>query len=271
MNSRVTTARPSLWGLGRKSISLQLSVLVLVALLPAFLATIWHLAQDRERDRRMAREHVSQLAANVASRLQARLDDYTKTLTLIAAQPTVRAMRAGECDPLIGSVVGLNPAFVTIGTRDREGHPVCSFVSDAATAEQMLQFPWFQPALESAGFSISDAFMAPKVVRWVSVLTMPIRDDAGAVSGIVALPLDLAALSEQVMKDVPDGVLVTVLDRRSQVVLRSHGLVGHLGRQMEQQRETLLAAVRTQPVGMIELNDVAKVARAKSANEALNK
>ena len=261
MDSRADSARLSLWGLGRRSIRLQLSVLVLAALLPTFVAAIWHLLQDRERDRRYALDQVNQLAASVSSRLQVQLDDYAVTLTLLADQPQVRSMQPGVCDPLISNFVRLNPEFVTMGTRDRQGRPLCTFRADPVGAERVRQYPWFQTALERSGFHASEAFLAPKAQRWVSMLTMPIRDDAGAVEGVVALPLDLSVLSQQVMKDVPGGMLVTVLDQQWQVILRSQDLRDQLAKPMVRQRDILLAAVRTNSAGMVELDDASGVRR----------
>ena len=89
------------WHLGRGSIRLQLTVLVLLVVLPTFGAILWHLVDERERDRRMAIDRVRQIADNVSARLSYQVGDYANTLTLIASQPRVRAMTPGQCDPLI--------------------------------------------------------------------------------------------------------------------------------------------------------------------------
>lgn len=253
--------RRSVWGLGRRSISLQLTVLVLVAVLPAFVASIWHLVDQREHDRRVATDQVRQIADNVSGRLLGQFSDYSNTLTLIAGQPLVRAMQPGTCDPLINNFVRLNPAFVTIGTRDRQGNPICTFLPDPPSREQLLQFPWFGPALEQDGFFASNAFFAPKVRRWVTVLTTPVRDDAGNKTGLVALPLDLLSVNQQVMKEVPEGALVTVVDRQSHIIMRSTGLRDFVGRSIAAQLDTAQDVVDTNQVGVFELQDQAGVNR----------
>ncbi|MEO7938968.1 MAG: cache domain-containing protein, partial [Burkholderiaceae bacterium] len=261
MDSRSQAARSWFWGLGRKSINLQLAVLVLVALLPALLAAIWHLVQDRERDRRVARDQVRQIAINVSSRLQGQLDDFAGTMTLLADQPQVRAMQPSLCDPLIGSLVRLNPDFAMIGTRDLDGKPICTFRPDPISAEQMRQSPWFRSALALSGFHASEALLSPKTQRWVTMLTTPIRDDAGAVVGVVTLPLDLSALNEAVMRDLPPGVLVTVLDQQWQIVQRSEGLSEQLSRRALQHRDSLQAAASANASGMIDLTGAEGVPR----------
>ena len=108
-------------GLGQRSVRLQLAILVLVAALPLFLVSIWHLLQGRDHDRTLAREQLQVLVDGTANRLQASLRDYAGTLSLIASQPLVKAMDVGRCDPLIDGFVRLHPEFVTIGTRDLQG------------------------------------------------------------------------------------------------------------------------------------------------------
>jgi len=255
MDSPAAFARRGFWSLGRRSIPQQLATLVLVAVLPAFFASIWHLLEERERDRRLAIDQVRQIADTTANRLQGRISDYVNTLTLIAGQPLVRAMRSGICDPLILSFVRLNPEFVTIGTRDREGNPICTFRPDPPDSAELLQFPWFAPALAQPGFYASDIFFAPRAGRWVTVLTTPVRADGGATQGMVALPLDLLTLNQQIMKDVPEGALVTVLDRQAQIIMRSVDLRSYLGRSIADQLAGVRDAVDANIVGVFELQD----------------
>ena len=249
------------WHLGRGSIRLQLTVLVLLVVLPTFGAILWHLVDERERDRRMAIDRVRQIADNVSARLSYQVGDYANTLTLIASQPRVRAMTPGQCDPLIESFARLNPEFVTIGTRDLQGNPVCTYLSEPPGREDMVQFPWFSAALQQDGFHAGNAFFAPKAKRWVTVLTMPVRDDAGQAQGLVALPLDLIMLNQQIMKDVPEGLLVTVLDRQSQIILRSAELRSFLGRSVAEQLASVRDAVESNRVGVFELQDQTGVNR----------
>ncbi len=261
MGGPVNKFSPSAWALGRRSIGQQLAVLVLVATLPAFVASIWHLLHERERDRQVAIEQVRQLADSTANRLLLGLDEHAKTLALIAEQPLVRAMEVGVCDPLIGGFVRLNPEFVTIGTRDLLGNPICTFRPDPPSRSELQRFPWFKPALDANGFQASDAFFAPLAGRWVTVLSTPIRDAAGRQQGLVVLPLDLLALNQSVMRDVPEHALISVLDREFQIILRSSELPARLAKPVIDELGTLRAAVGAQASGVIEISDAAGVPR----------
>ncbi len=221
-------------GLGRRSIRVQLAVLVLVAALPLFLLFVWQLVQTRDRDRAQALERIDLLLSGIQNRLQSGLADYASTLSLIASQPLVRSMDVGACDPLIKGFVRLHPEFVTIGTRDLHGSAVCTYLPNPPSREQMLGFSWFHPSTIAGQFQASDAFMAPLARRWVTVLTEPIRDDDENQIGIVALPLDLLALNQLIMREVPSGSLVLVLDRQNRILLHSSDASAWVSRPVEQ-------------------------------------
>jgi len=261
MGSPEASSRRPFWKLGRRPIGQQLAVLVLVATLPSFLFVIWHLVSDRERDGQLALDQVRQLADNAANRVQASLNDYANTLTLIAEQPLVKVMDPGVCDPLINSFVRLNPEFVTIGTRDLQGHAVCTFLASPPTGAQVVAFPWFQEALRAGTFHASDVFYAPLDRRWVTVLSTPIRNDAHAQIGMVVMPLDLLPVSQMVMKDVPSHVRVSVLDRQYRVMMRSGALSEMLSKPAALQLDVLRAAVQVSPIGFVEMRDEADEAQ----------
>lgn len=69
-------------------------------------------------------------------------------------------------------------------------------------------------------FSVGDAFYAAADKRWVSVLTQPIRDDAGRVAGLLVLPLDLLALNREVLTAGTGNALVAAGDRQGRIALR---------------------------------------------------
>jgi len=215
------TPKPAALDWGRKPIRLQLALLVLVLLLPAFGAAIWFLVEERNEARRAARDKVKLLVDSTADRIAANLRGHEALLEQIASQPLVRAMDAGTCDPLIDSMVRLHPEYLTIGTRDLQGNPVCTYRAEAPDARAMQAFQWFRDGLEIDAFRVGEAFMAPLARRWVAALTYPVRDAAGRRNGMVVLPLDLQKLGRTIMGAVPATAVVTVSDGQSNIVMRS--------------------------------------------------
>ncbi len=207
--------------LGRKTIRVQLALLVLVVVLPTFFVSIRYLLNERDEARQVARDQVKILVDQAADRLTASLRVHEVLLATIAARPQVRAMDSGFCGEVIDDYVRLHPEYITIGTRDLEGNPVCSYRPNPASRQQTFAAPWFQRALGSDKLSISDAFFAPISQRWVAVLTTPVRNDSGRRIGVVVLPLDLLTLNRLLLGAVPPNTVVTVTDRQSNILLRS--------------------------------------------------
>ena len=194
---------------------------MLAAVLPAFIVAIVYLVAERDEARQVARDKVKILVDNAADRLTASLRVHEVLLTTIAAQALVRAMAPGNCDAAIGDFVRLHPEYLTIGTRDLQGNPVCTYRPDPPSREQALSYPWFQQSLSGGKFHVSNLFFAPLAKRWVTILTLPVRNEAGQQNGMVELPLDLLALNQVLLGAVPNNALVTVTDRQSNILLRS--------------------------------------------------
>ncbi len=223
------------WLLGNRSIRTQLALLVLVAVVPLFVAALAHLANERVRDRDMALQHIRMLAENTADRVRARLDDYQASLALMANRPMVKSLDRGVCDPLISDYIRLDPQTLTIGTRDLDGNPVCTFRLQPPPRENFVAFPWFRQALDQGGFYASDVFLAPVPRRWSTVLTTPIRDGRGAPTGLVVLPLDLMSWNERIVRRVPSGAMVGVLDSQHRILLFSQDAPNWIGKPVSEQ------------------------------------
>jgi diguanylate cyclase (GGDEF)-like protein/PAS domain S-box-containing protein len=213
--------KPSALDLGRKTIRVQLALLVLALILPTFFVSIWYLLAERDSARQVAREKVKILVDNASDRVNASLRVHADLLTILSEQPQLRAMKGNSCGAVIEDYVRLRPEYVNIGTRDLQGNPVCGYETQPAPLEQASSHPWFRDSIRKRKFYASDVFFAPLSQRWLTVLTMPIRNDAGTQVGVLILPLDLLTLNHLLMEAVPDTAVVTVTDRSSNILLRS--------------------------------------------------
>ena len=242
MHSPSARQRSAGLDIGRRAIRQQLALLVLVVTVPLLLLLVWHLVAEREQARAIAREQVKLVLDGAAGRLEASLRANEAMLSMIAAQPLVRAMNPATCDPLVKDFIRLHPEYVTIGTRDLQGNPVCTFRPDAPGQQQVAAFAWFQQSLRSGKFHVGDAFFTPLARRWVTVVTAPVFDDNKRQSGIVALPLDLLALNQVVTASAPANLLVSVIDREFNMALRSTDPQAWIGKPVPGHVRTLMQA-----------------------------
>lgn len=208
-------------GARRWTIRQQLAAMAAAVLVPVGVVIISATVHSANQSRALAVRNIETLAAQTADRLVNVLDDRQRMLAAFAERPRVRALDPRNCDPGIADYVTLNPGHNTLGTRDRSGSIVCSFIANPPPASDVVGSAWFDGALRSGKFTASDAHFGRPTGQWVTVLTHPIRDEAGEVAGIAVLAVNLLRLGERVLKSAPDDTVIYVFDRRQQVLLRS--------------------------------------------------
>lgn len=117
------------------------------------------------------------------------------TLELVARHPAVRALDATQCDPLLTDLLRTGKRFSHLVTTTLQGDVVCS--AKPLPPGQTVNAgdkPWFQRALQAGKFSVGDTHTGPISGQWVTVLSLPIRDEQNQMLGLAHLTLDLAAL-----------------------------------------------------------------------------
>ncbi len=175
------------------SIRKQLLLLVLAVLLPMVAAiayTIYNNAQQRVAQARSAARVLAVVVAADVSRVVATNRDL---LIQLGKRPLIRAVNGSRCDPVLWEFHELFPRSANMTTIDIRGEAICSAVPQPGGKNVMVdQAPWFKRSLMENDLVVSDPFFGPITGRWVTVLTYPIRDDAGKKTGFLGLPLDLA-------------------------------------------------------------------------------
>ncbi|MBE0621404.1 MAG: EAL domain-containing protein [Burkholderiales bacterium] len=203
------------------SIRVWLILLVLAVVLPAAGLVAWYIDADSREARDGAYASVKRLAERTGADLGQLLRDDKQLLERLAARPLVRALDASKCDPLVGEYARLHPEFTTLVVRDVAGNSVCSFLPNSAKRVGGSEFPWFEEGIRSGEFHVGDAYLGYLSGRWVSVLTHPVRDELGRVSGLLVLPVELYGLGERLLHFVPGSAFVAVIDGQNKILFRS--------------------------------------------------
>jgi diguanylate cyclase (GGDEF)-like protein/PAS domain S-box-containing protein len=214
----------------RWSVRAQFLSMIVVVLVPVFSALGWYLIDARQSARDNAYFQVKNLADQVASNLMALVDRNEAVLRQMAIRPLVQAMNPGQCDPILGEYVSLHPELANIVVTDLHGDVVCATLPGTVTTPALKARPWFDQMLRSEGFLVGDAFVGPITKRWVTMVSHPVRDVAGKISGFVLFPTDLLKLNAILLRSVPADVLVTVTDRDRKIILRSVAPESFIGR-----------------------------------------
>ena len=181
----------------------------------------WRDARDAVAQSRAVHRPLSTLVAlDVGRTLQsARL-----TLELVARHPAVRALDATQCDPLLTDLLRTGKRFSNLVTTTLQGDVVCS--AKPLPPGQTVNAgdkPWFQRALQAGKFSVGDAHTGPISGQWVTVLSLPIRDEQNQMLGLAHLTLDLAALHPGLPTEgLPEDSRYGVFDAQGTLLWRNH-------------------------------------------------
>ena len=212
------------------SIRVQLLLLVLSVALPATAIVAYYVVHDAEEAREQAYAKVKILADNTAASLDLILRDHETLLSRLAERPAVRALGARKFDPVVGEFIRLRPEFNNFGVRDLHANSIYSYQPNPSSPQATKEFPWFQQGISSGKFTAGDVFLGRMVGRWVSVLTFPVRDDAGTVSALLNMSLDLLQLNQRVFQRSPKNAVQMVLDRDDKFLLHSRDPAAWVGK-----------------------------------------
>ena len=205
----------------RPTIRVQLLALALAAILPVASAVIYFIVDASRASLDQADGQIRNLADTTANSVAAVISESEQALSRLAKRPMVRALNPRQCDPVVAEFVQLHPDYSNLVTRDIRGNSVCSFLRGVAPASVAVNFPWFREGIASDGFTVGDAFRGGASGRWTSILTYPLLDDQGVVTGVLALGMDLLQLQWRVLPTLPENTLVTMIDRQERFLMRS--------------------------------------------------
>ena len=213
----------------RLSIPARLILLVLAIVLPAAVLVAWLIAADSRDVYDVAYARVKILADDAAGDLDLLLRDDAGLLERLAARPLIKALDPRKCDQIIGEYVRLHPEFTTLALRDRAGNIICASAPNPVKRVAGGEFPWFEEGIRSGSFNVGGAYFGHQSRLWVSVLSYPVRDAEGAVSGLLVMPLDLQALQQRMFHAAPANAIIAVIDRQNKLLLHSAESAARIG------------------------------------------
>ncbi len=201
----------------------QLLALALVAAVPLLGVQAYLLYRGAADGLESAREMQSVRAQRIAAIVQRFLEDTQHMLKTLAERPLVRAADPARCDPALADFLSLHPAYANIGIVDGKGVIHCSVVpTPGGQPVSVAQAAWFQRTMRENRPVAGDAFPGPITGKWVSVMTWPLRGADGAITGLLALPIDLVKFRSVVTgHGLPPGSVLVLVDSVEAVLVRT--------------------------------------------------
>lgn len=206
--------------LRRFGLRARVGVIAILVAAPLVVGSVLRLAADREAARAGAVEDTGRLASLVADRARLYFESSRQALIAIAATPQVRAHEPAACTAYLQDLLPAYPEYVNLAAADAQGELFCSAVPTSGPVT-VADRPYFIQAMATGSFAIGDYSVGRVTAQPVIVVALPIRDDAGAPSGVVlaSLPLSsLARIGEAV--GLPEGAALTIVDRNGTILVR---------------------------------------------------
>jgi two-component sensor histidine kinase len=199
----------------------RLAVLFAVVLLPPTALSLYLAWNAFEEHSDKARLSVRQFASLVSAYERDFFNDTQRLLVNLAADPAIRTMARPECQEVLQRALENFPEYISISATEKDGTVKCT-TSETGTLANLTHRSWFQEAIASPGFTLSDYTVSQDLAEPVIVAASPIRDDDNEIQGVLHIDIDLDWLSLFVRASgVPPEGSVFLLDKNGIVLTSS--------------------------------------------------
>lgn len=180
----------------RGRLQMRLLALNLVVVVPVLVGlTYFIISQSRALLEADANRNLQQTSRNLASNTLLWLDFNTRTLAALATQPDLRSMDSQRQLPAIQALAAASPELYLVSTIDLSGMSIAR--SDGLKPVDYSQQSWFQQTVQGNPLTL-ETLIEPSSGKPALVISAPIRDEQGAVKGVVMFATQLSVISEKV-------------------------------------------------------------------------
>jgi two-component sensor histidine kinase len=198
----------------------RLFILTAVALVPALGILTFNeisLRGSREAEVRALALRFGELAA---LELDGIMSGAEGLLRAVARAPVVRTFDAEPCRAYLADVQSQSPHLTAISAIDREGNVRCR-TERTAGGGNVADRPYFREAIETGQFVIGEYLVSRFSGRPTLPLAVPVKDEGGAIVGVVATGLNLDWLGARLReRDALRGSALTIADRNGVIIAR---------------------------------------------------
>jgi two-component sensor histidine kinase len=227
----------------QSSLSTRLFILVLVAVLPLTAILFYNLYSIRLAKEREIHAEVFRTGQLAALEMQRLLGGLENTLSGIAAAPAVQNLDPVACNTYMARAGARLPEFAGIAVLDTSGVIRC-WQEKKAIGISLADRGYVKESL-SGKFSVGEYTAGRVSHQQVLPVSVPIIDDAGKVTGVVAGSLDLDWLQQKVRdRTYPAGGNLTIADRNGVILARYPDPERFVGTTIPQQFQHLVQSER---------------------------
>ena len=243
-----------------RSIRTYLMGVALVLALPLVAVTVHNVVQDVQTAQAQAQTRLRGLSRTMADHTAQRIQAARQVLERLARRPLVQKLDASQCDPVLQDMHGLLPGFSNVVVTDLTGQVVCSVVAQPGGKRvDVGPTPWFSEFAQAKVFSVGQPHRGPITGKMVSVLSYPVLDARGQMSGGVHLPLDLHAFDPGInAQDLSNQSRFGLFDGDGYMIWRNSDPEGVIGKRPNADAARRIVAVRDGEFAAQAVDDVVR-------------
>ena len=198
--------------------------------MPFLVAVVWSANRTRIEHAEELREQASSVVVTTAAYLNTYLAGLDAMASALTRHPAVMRLDRSQCDPLFEAVLRDQPLLLNIMATDTVGVYHGSGVPTAVERAAPAGLPYVTEVVRTGKPQVSDLLVGQVSRQPTVVLSYPVRSAEGAIVGVLGLSLNLPRL-QTLFADIPlpEGSIVTLTDRASRVLARSHDAARYIG------------------------------------------
>jgi signal transduction histidine kinase/HAMP domain-containing protein len=224
------------------TIRIRLILIVILAVLPMLVVTLY--AGYEQREQAIGRAQESALSvARLAASDQGRLMEGTRQLLVAMSHfPAVRDYDSEACGRFVADLLAQNPLYSNLGAATPDGNVFCAAVS-SPTPTNCGDRSFFQQCLRTKDFVIGN-YITMRITGKPGIAAVyPVLDDAGQVRAVVFAGIDLTWLDGFVAQaQLPEGSTLSVIDHAGTILTRYPDPDQWRGQSLPEEQAQLLLA-----------------------------
>ena len=169
--------------------------LMLLAFLPLVVLEVNTATEQERRAAENAKQEAMRLSRLCANNQQVLIDSVRQLLMVLAQTESVQRQYNGDCQVLFQKLLNENPMFAIVGALDANGNVLCSAPA-ISQPTNLAERVFFQRAVAERSFVIGDFVWGRITGKPTLHMALPILDEAGKVTGVVYVGINLKVLSE---------------------------------------------------------------------------
>lgn len=202
----------------RLTLQERLTVLVLAAILPLAVLSVWFAVRDAQGATEQARSQLRFSASAVAASQDRIVDSVHHLLGTLTAMPELRQPHPGVCQRHLSRLLERFPVYANLGVADPRGRVVCVARGDLGTADASDRL-YFRRAMEQRTFVMGEPVVGRATGTFSLAFAMPVLE-GGDVQSVVFAALDLRQMAAALARmDLPEGARVTISDRSGRALM----------------------------------------------------